>query len=58
MSGDVDPVLFVAVMKVKFDSMTEKIVRLQNTVSIWKDEAIKNKKETEMLKSKIRYLKK
>jgi hypothetical protein len=58
MSGDVDPVLFVAVMKVKFDSMSEKIVRLQNTVSIWKDEAIKNKKETEMLKSKIRYLKK
>jgi hypothetical protein len=45
-------------MKARNERMVGKIVRLKNTVDIWKEEAEKAKRETAQLKWKLKFLKK
>lgn len=57
-SGAMNPLLFLWCMKGRNDKMASKIVRLKNTVLIWKDEAEKAKRENAQLKWKLKHLKK
>lgn len=57
-SGAMNPLIFLWGMKGRNDKMASKIVRLKNTVAIWKEEADKAKRETAQLKWKIKMLKK
>lgn len=57
-SGAMDPLLYLWCMKGRNQSMMNKIVRLKNTVEIWKEEAEKCKREVAQLKWKLKFIKK
>jgi gas vesicle protein len=57
-SGAMNPLIFLWCMKARNERMVGKIVRLKNTVDIWKEEAEKAKRETAQLKWKLKFLKK
>ena len=57
-SGGMNPLLYLWCMKGRCQQMTSKIVRLKNTVGVWKEEYEKAKRETAQLKWKLKYQKK
>lgn len=57
-SGAMNPLLYLWCMKGRNTKMANKIVRLKNTVDVWKEEADKAKRETAQLKFKLKMMKK
>ncbi len=56
--GEMDPLLFVYMMKSRNSALSAKVARLKNTVDILKYEADKLSNEIKQLKTRIRFLKK
>ncbi len=57
-SGAMDPLMYIWCVRGRNQKLASKIIRLKNTVSIWKDKAEKAKQETAQLKWKLKMAKK
>ena len=57
-SGGMHPLMFLYTMKARNDTLTAKVLRMRNTVDVWKWEAEKATSEVKRLKTKIKLLKK
>jgi hypothetical protein len=57
-SDGIDPLTYVVMMKKRIDTLSGKVVRLNNTVEIWKGEATSKGKEVGDLKRRLHFLKK
>jgi hypothetical protein len=54
--GAVDPLTYVIMMKRRIDAMAAKIVRLQNTVDVWKAEVRDKEQKVSELARKVKFL--
>jgi hypothetical protein len=57
-SGGVDPLIYLYMLRQRNATMSGKMMRLRNTVEVWKGEAEKHSIEIARLKNKIRFMKK
>jgi hypothetical protein len=58
LSGALDPILYVLLMKRRLELLTTKVNKLQNTVDVWKNESFRNEKMVKELSSKLQFLRK